>query len=441
MKISALNETYKPAARKANVAFGGTATAVLKDIPEATKKAINEVIETGKEAKFNKLINFLEGLKNNSERVNTLATAFGTALVAPIFIAFNPFSKEDKDTKTYSAMRQPISAVITVIFQILVNNKFNHWLERTASTASESPNKFFEKIDLSRKQNDQHLKRIIKEDHPYYSAQQVRDEIKKRQNEKTYAAINGERKRLVDDKPNLEKLTPKDLEYFDYEKMAGLDEYKAAHDEIALELKQEFKNKGIELSPKQLEKEVKAKLKKEPEKLKNRAIEIVERRVIAETENKVDLAAKVKAAVKDGKTEAEIKEKFKEAAEKRQAELKKLVEAAKNEGKPAAIELQEKLDIVEKQIDKIENFGMKTSEKYFDKTFEEALKMVKIKKSINTSIKFAEGRFGSIKTWGGMAIALVTLPFSCGLLNWAYPRIMEKFMPEVSNAKKTKEAK
>ena len=50
--------------------------------------------------------------QNDGEILNTVVTAVGTSVVAPIFIAGNPLSKEDKETKWYSAMRQPISAVI-----------------------------------------------------------------------------------------------------------------------------------------------------------------------------------------------------------------------------------------------------------------------------------------------------------------------------------------
>lgn len=424
MKISALNESYKPAARKANVAFG-SANTVMTD---ATKKIVEEAANVAKEVKLGGLVDFLEGIKNHGEIANTLTTALGTAFVAPIFIAFNPFSKEDKDTKTYSAMRQPISAVITVVFQVLVNNKFNHWIERMASTANESKNGFFKKIDLSRKPNDAFLKADVKYNHPSYNDKQIRDEVKKRQDDTLYKSINTERERLVNKK--LTELSDKDLEYFDYEKMVGTDEYKAAHEEIELEVKQKLKNEGQELSKKQLRKAIKAAAT--PEKLKERAVKIVERRVIAETENKLDLAKKIKP---------ENKDQIIADTEQRKSDLKKLVEKAKAKGDPAVVELKERFDIAEKQIDKLEKYGIEASKKYSDKTFEEALKMVKIKKSITSSVKFAEGRLSAIKSWGGILVAMATLPFSCGLLNWAYPRIMEKFMPEVSKSKKTKEAK
>lgn len=57
-----------------------------------------------------------------------LLTALGTGAVAPIFIGFNPFvhapknatpeEKEDvKNTKQYTAMRQPVSAALAILFQ------------------------------------------------------------------------------------------------------------------------------------------------------------------------------------------------------------------------------------------------------------------------------------------------------------------------------------
>lgn len=100
-----------------------------------------------------KSIGFMEKLEwLKGELGGILITALGTGLVAPIFIAFNPFVKPEKDatpeekedvknTKIYTAMRQPISALLAVLFQasilksidkgldLLVNKKENakHW--------------------------------------------------------------------------------------------------------------------------------------------------------------------------------------------------------------------------------------------------------------------------------------------------------------------------
>ena len=41
--------------------------------------------------------------ENQGEALNIIVTAVGTAIICPLFIAFNPLSKEDSKTKQYSA--------------------------------------------------------------------------------------------------------------------------------------------------------------------------------------------------------------------------------------------------------------------------------------------------------------------------------------------------
>jgi len=80
----------------------------------------------------------LEWLKG--EIGGILITALGTGLVAPIFIGFNPFvrapknatpeqKEETKNTKLYTAMRQPISAVLAVLFQASVQKYIDKGLD------------------------------------------------------------------------------------------------------------------------------------------------------------------------------------------------------------------------------------------------------------------------------------------------------------------------
>lgn len=80
----------------------------------------------------------LEWLKG--EIGGILITAIGTGAVAPIFIGFNPFvrapknatpeQKEDtKNTKLYTAMRQPISAVLAILFQASVQKYIDKGLD------------------------------------------------------------------------------------------------------------------------------------------------------------------------------------------------------------------------------------------------------------------------------------------------------------------------
>ena len=79
-----------------------------------------------------------EGLKG--ELGGILITAVGTGTVAPIFIGFNPFvrapknatekEKEDlKNTKEYTAMRQPVSAALAILFQASVQKYIDKFLD------------------------------------------------------------------------------------------------------------------------------------------------------------------------------------------------------------------------------------------------------------------------------------------------------------------------
>lgn len=89
-------------------------------------KRIIEEIPNSKPLKKMKGMEWLKG-----EIGGILITALGTGLVAPIFIGYNPFvkppknatpeeKKENENTKLYTAMRQPISAALAIIFQASV---------------------------------------------------------------------------------------------------------------------------------------------------------------------------------------------------------------------------------------------------------------------------------------------------------------------------------
>lgn len=73
--------------------------AVIEKMPDAAKRMIK--------------LKWLKG-----EVGGILITAIGTGIVAPIFIAFNPLSDKDENTKKYTAMRQPVSAVLAILIQL-----------------------------------------------------------------------------------------------------------------------------------------------------------------------------------------------------------------------------------------------------------------------------------------------------------------------------------
>ena len=57
--------------------------------------------------------------------------------------------------------------------------------------------------------------------------------------------------------------------------------------------------------------------------------------------------------------------------------------------------------------------------------------LVKIKKLLRTTTQNNKRFFRNMKNITAIFVSLVTLPISCGLLNWAYPRVMEKVMPKI----------
>ena len=133
-----------------------------------------------------------------------LITALGTGAVAPIFIAYNPFVKAPKDatkeqkedvenTKKYTAMRQPVSAVLAVLIQtsilkpidkgleILFNNpKYakNLWISLDQSTLSKQS--YVEK---------QVKKEMKKEGLKFENKEAFKQELDKRVNEKLQMQI------------------------------------------------------------------------------------------------------------------------------------------------------------------------------------------------------------------------------------------------------------
>lgn len=71
--------------------------------------------------------------KREGEVQNQVINAVFTTTLAPFFIAFNPLSKEDEKTKKYTALRQPISALIAITGGFGMTELFNYYLNKLGS--------------------------------------------------------------------------------------------------------------------------------------------------------------------------------------------------------------------------------------------------------------------------------------------------------------------
>jgi len=113
-----LNNNYI-SGRQINFSANDMSRKVAKEALNNFKKNQNGM------TKFFNYINKFEG-----DVFNILVANFGTAFVCPFVIAYNPISKEDKETRVYSAWREPISAVIATVTQLTLSLNSERYIEK-----------------------------------------------------------------------------------------------------------------------------------------------------------------------------------------------------------------------------------------------------------------------------------------------------------------------
>ena len=139
MKVDLVkNQNYAAANQRAQFQRGQNTSGYAGRSPNFTGNYADRITKSLPHAKSIAAMKNLEWLKG--EIGGILITALGTGLVAPIFIGFNPFvkapknatpeqKKENENTKLYTAMRQPISAVLAIIFQASVQKYIDKGLD------------------------------------------------------------------------------------------------------------------------------------------------------------------------------------------------------------------------------------------------------------------------------------------------------------------------
>lgn len=106
---------------------------------------------------------FVEWLaKNESEIEKQLINALFTATLAPLVIGWNPFSKQDEQTKKYMAVRQPISAVVAIAGGVLLTSPIESWFSNRAANGG------IKGLDLRMTPDKSILAKQIRKEDPYY---------------------------------------------------------------------------------------------------------------------------------------------------------------------------------------------------------------------------------------------------------------------------------
>lgn len=437
--------------------------------------------------------------ENNGENLNNVVTAVGTAGVAPIFIVHNPLAKEDKKTKLYSAWRQPISAAIALAVLTPVNNAWNGLLDRIATfertenmDMSGKPcesilkrkikeeykieKNIFERAQIAYfKEHGTVMPDALKErEWPYVSKKDFyAKRLDKYQDEAFYREVGLKRdsqKYIIEDmvsaekleeakkNPNLKVLTAKD-----FIKPSELEA--AEKDYFANVMKERFNvdiNEGEFKKAKITSIETLKKKRVGKKLIKQLGIDV--KALSKEVEEKgFELAKKrvdevIKSEIKTKKLTSSILVKMQEDLSRKIVEINKqgytheehtkAIINAKKEVYESALEyLTKKMqsqevaeikEVYKEALYKLNKAGCIEKVKFHGLTDEAVMRSVKLKKYQKVIIKNAEKFLKNTKKKSGLIVGLLVLPISCGILNWTYPRFMEKFLPELANAKKSK---
>lgn len=400
--------------------------------------------------------------RKSGEMLNNWVTFFGTAAIAPIFIAFNPMSKEDKDSKYYTSLRQPISAGITIATQYYVMKNFNNLLDRHAASFG------VDEIDLSAKPPRAALLPGIKQEYRTYYADCIRNgkepenkknwinrKVREIQDKAFYDTLSSRRKTM-----DVSKIQTKDLVKLD---MLN-DKRKACYKNV---LKEEFgfNEEALKVLPesKDYDEFVNSHVKKVA-KARNldyhTILDKIDEKAMQEAVKELDAVIEHEAHVKleTSKIRAELLEKFNNEVGSKSlspSELRsKKLEIYNNKLnnlkreyesilriKLVSLSEEQKIkkDVYEKLLAHIHEpiDGLKDH----GQTLSSAKRSVIIKKDLINHINKAEAKFKGFKDRTGVIVGLLILPATCGILNWAYPRIMEKLFPKLSAAKAASKAK
>lgn len=399
---------------------------------------------------------------NLGEVSTTLINAAGTGIVAPIFIKYNPLSKSDQDTRTYSAWRQPVSAVLAIVSQLGAIIPFNRAMNNGFNLGMLS-----DKYNTSAFQDDKFIERQVKKNNPNFTKEQIKNEVKRIKDEQNRELLK-----------NIRENNTIKIQRFGKEGKFDID-------------KQVFESAVNDSIDDLINSEIKEKSRLVNEKRINR----IRRSEFYRTHNKqtLDYMAQVKEILQKDDIN-EIRKALKEKAKslsREQKELKLITEEILDLAQGTVKDSEKKavIDTMNAKVNKVKKFtelyGKKHSLAEVEQAVDESLKnrlaevdsnitfFKELKEKITGGAKAAEiqtlienransnetfakkginfiqnvaesaknrakGSTRCIKQIGGVGIGLLMLPITCTLLNIVYPVFMDKFFPELSNKKKAK---
>lgn len=405
---------------------------------------------------------------NSGEIQNIIINSIGTGLVAPIFIKYNCFSDTDEDTRTYSAWRQPLSAVLAVVTQCGLTAPFYKIFDNWANKGV-----FGEKLNKTLFMDDYYIMKMKKREHPNATKEQLADyvaEFKKQQredlintlrNESTvkYKFADGSTRKISDKEyRNLLAETLDNLFKHDVELENDIDttirkrtvrsNYYRTNNAEARSVFEELINviRNAD-SVGQIDGYIAGKIK--ALRKNSNAKEMI-----------IILSDIQKRAHKNGGGKSDSFKNIKKALEGNIEKMLKHVEiySKLNSEKEVAdrVAASVKADIIEATTSKNFFEGLKktvtekTTVTEIQRLIDAKKKSLRVEQS-SLSRDFAEevakqliertkAHMKCYKQIVGVFVSLAILPFTCTLLNWTYPRFMDMLFPNLSNKKHDNES-
>lgn len=407
------------------------------------QRELNEVMPTSIKW-FDKLNKKLSG-----EIPNILITALGTGLFAPFFIRYNFMSHTDKDTRTYSAWRQPISAALAVLTQATVVNRFDKYMAKKSNEGK------FENPDFNQNflQDESYIENVIKKENPKLKGIALKDEIARRQakqldnfveniySEGTMAQSIGGKRVLMDQKKFKDLL---------------MDTINGSKTSINEDVKRyEGSKPSLQIKRGDYLRLHENDVKKELGEIKTQVGELNDyKKVTKWLESKIKTLKTTKkhpeliSIIEDIKSNPNINA--------MQDKINDLHNKCGNFSKCSTYEEVEKIvkDKIKIDIDKkqLEKTVLEKFENIICTNKNPIKKLKKLAKSkefrpyvtdvvygaVQKQLGDVKGNIKGIKSRTGLYVSLAILPVTCMLLNWIYPKFMDVFFPNLSKKKQNK---
>lgn len=444
-----------------NVSFRGVGqkgASLAKSYGKTNKYVLEKEMQKEVQALMPKPVQVINKMKSFVGEVpNIIINALGTGLVAPIFIKYNFLSKADEDTKTYSALRQPISAVLAVLTQAGLLIPLNGVMDKMSNAGEFSSTKY----NKSGFQDTNYIEGLIKKNKPNLSKKQIAEEAKAIQlsqlkplmdnvhkNNTIKYIVKGKEVSIAESEfsallestvKDMHKHVSNNLERYEKEKIPKQiqrgDYLRTESSKVKPLLESVLEKAGTTATKEELVEWLNAEIKtlktnKADKELVNILTEISQRPDVVTIKNKTQNVIDKCANFSECKSKEEV-------AQKVASNLKNEI-ATMNNDKAVIEEMQKAITKAAgpkaTSSDKLAASAKKLAQKAKtiandDFVYDVVQKHIK---NVNSNVK-------GLKQMVGLGVGLAILPFTCALLNYLYPKFMDMVFPELSKTKHSKE--